>query len=80
MNKLSLDIETIHVESFVTDEASGIRGTVHGKSVENTYWHGTLCWPGCISDTEQDSCAGGDSCSCPGPGECGRQTSNSCTE
>lgn len=65
MKKLHLDIEALHVDSFVTDEASRGRGTVHGRSAQSAI----------------DSCIPGeDSCTCPGPGHCGRETSNGCTE
>jgi hypothetical protein len=84
MKKLHLDVESLHVESFATDEGSGSRGTVHGRSAqdsEDSHCYGTLCWPGCVSESDNGSCDGGASCSClGGPGHCGLKTSNACEQ
>lgn len=83
MKKLRLDVESLHVESFATDEGSGSRGTVHGRSAATGI---TLCLPGCTTspgdpgESYDDSCGGGESCSCPGPGHCGVKTSNGCEQ
>jgi hypothetical protein len=58
MKKLQLSVESLRVDSFVTDAAADRRGTVQARSWTPTY--GTFCWPGC--GNSGDSCE--QTCTC----------------
>ena len=73
MKKLTLDLESLHVDSFTTESKNDKRGTIRAHS-EGDPWHstyGTACWPYCGSQvaTENLAC----SVTCPGAGgECNK--------
>lgn len=48
MNKLQLNLETLHVESFlVADEEAEARGTVRGQEAAPSYLDVTICPTSC---------------------------------
>jgi hypothetical protein len=71
MKKLTLNVETLSVQSFETMDTPTPRGTVHGKISEiyNTCEDGDLSYPGsCEPDTCYDGCGGpGTYTTCPRP-------------
>ena len=81
MGKLRLDVDDVHVESFVTATPSEMRGTVRAKS--DTYlwcnsFHDT-CWNnGCNTGiTAQDYCPTAPEETCAGWGGCDPSGQNS---
>ena len=71
MPKLHLDVETLEVESFTTDEEGEGRGTVHARSfIGPTYY--TYCIP-CGSDTDINCGTETQDVECTRPAVCGPQ-------
>lgn len=73
MRKLTLEMDSLQVESFDTVGETGRRGTVLGNDTVETEW--CTGYPECISrkcDTPNDTCYG--SCGCTH--KCGQGTHN----
>jgi hypothetical protein len=66
MKKLSLEIESLSVDSFETSRAPASFGTVHGHSIVSgddpqptppVEVDGCTCWDGCLDPTNAYYCA-----------------------
>ncbi|HEX8694799.1 MAG TPA: pinensin family lanthipeptide [Longimicrobium sp.] len=60
MKKLQLNVESLRVESFVTDATTESRGTVHAHSTHSKdsacQTYGTTCWAGCGGISGNETC------------------------
>ena len=55
MRKLRLDVEALRIESFVTEDGSGPRGTVNGQSLMEPS-HYSICPVICSGGNDSDEC------------------------
>ncbi len=54
MRKLTLDLDSLAVQSFDTGEDDSLRGTIHGN--DNTVWACTGMDPNCRSNYDATDC------------------------